>query len=162
MWGKSSENRQISSCSKERLLQDQSVSCESRITLLGKFIFSISYTCQEWEEKLRLLLAAGKKLCWLKQKWAITRILHRTWKSPHPSLSLSLSVSPTPLLSAYLLHSSFCTQLFLLFNPHGTWLSTPHNFTYYTVSLEREMDFCLKSKFPGKGVWLVSIWTDHL
>ena len=50
------------SCSRKRFLQDQSISCESRITWLGKFVFSISYTCQEWEEKLRLLLAASKKV----------------------------------------------------------------------------------------------------
>ena len=50
------------SCSRKRFLQDQSISCESRITWLGKFMFSISYTCQEWEEKLRLLLAAGKRV----------------------------------------------------------------------------------------------------
>ena len=50
------------SCNRKRFLQDQSISCESRITWLGKFVFSISYTCQEWEEKLRLLLAASKKV----------------------------------------------------------------------------------------------------
>ena len=32
---------------------------------MGKFMFSISYTCQEWEEKLRLLLAAGKKVMFI-------------------------------------------------------------------------------------------------
>ena len=94
--------------SKRRFLQGQSVSHDFRTMWLSKFVFSISYFVKKWEEKqLRLLMAAGKKLCLLKQKGAVIRMLHRTQgrKCIPPSLSFS---APFFCSSIYMVHGFLC------------------------------------------------------
>ena len=164
----------------------------------------------------------SQKSCSLKQKRAITRILHKTWESSHLWLSLPLSVSsckPHPpaslcICTLFFLHPAFsapqamwhavvyASQLHILckslwpqglyptrllchgvlqgrilgwvaftFSRGSSWprdkicvsciagsfftdWATREVLILYTVPLKRETDFCLRFKFPRKGIWL--------